>query len=143
MANLAASVSMENKELTFRPSTISIAAVYIFFRTGEMAEIIDIDDASFEREVLQAGGAVLVDFGAEWCHPCKQLDPIVDEIALELEDKLKVTKLDIDENVDSTMKWGVMGVPTLILFKDGEPVERLTGYVPKNRILDKLSPHLG
>ena len=107
-----------------------------------MAEIKTIDDATFESEVLKAGGAVLVDFGAEWCHPCKQLDPIVDEIAEELADQIKVTKLDIDENVDSTMKWGVMGVPTLILFKDGEPVERLTGFVPKNRILEKLSPHL-
>ncbi len=108
-----------------------------------MAEIKHIDDATFESEVLQEGGPVLVDFGAEWCHPCKQLDPIVDEIAEEFADKMKVTKLDIDENVDSTMKWGVMGVPTLILFKDGEPVERLTGFVPKNRILDKLTPHLG
>lgn len=107
-----------------------------------MTEIQTIDDASFETEVLQASGAVLVDFGAEWCHPCKQLDPIVDEIADELAGKLKVTKLDIDQNVDSTMKWGVMGVPTLILFIDGEPVERLTGFVPKNRIMDKLKPHL-
>jgi thioredoxin 1 len=107
-----------------------------------MADILNIDDGTFDGEVIQAGGAVLVDFGAEWCHPCKQLDPIVDEIAEELAGKLKVTKLDIDHNIDSTMKWGVMGVPTLILFVDGEPVERLTGYIPKNRILDKLSPHL-
>jgi len=107
-----------------------------------MVAITDIDDLTFESEVLQADGPVLVDFGAEWCHPCKQLDPIVEEIAVELADKLKVTKLDIDHNVDTTMKWGVMGVPTLILFVKGEPVERLTGFVPKNRILDKLSPHL-
>ena len=108
-----------------------------------MAEIKNIDDATFDSEVLQAGEVVLVDFGAEWCHPCKQLDPIVDEIAVDLSGKLKVVKLDIDVNINSTMKWGVMGVPTLILFKDGEPVERLTGFVPKSRILDKLSPHLG
>ena len=107
-----------------------------------MVAITDIDDVTFDSEVLQADGAVLVDFGAEWCHPCKQLDPIVEEIAVELADKLKVTKLDIDHNVDTTMKWGVMGVPTLILFVKGEPVERLTGFVPKNRILEKLSPHL-
>lgn len=107
-----------------------------------MAAITDIDDLTFESEVLQADGAVLVDFGAEWCHPCKQLDPIVEELAVELADRLKVTKLDIDKNIDSTMKWGVMGVPTLILFINGEPVERLSGFVPKNRILDKLSPHL-
>lgn len=108
-----------------------------------MAEIKHIDDASFESEVLKTGETVLVDFGAQWCHPCKQLDPIVDAIAADLSGKLKVVKLDIDENINSTMKWGVMGVPTLILFKDGEPVERLTGFMPKDRILDKLSPHLG
>lgn len=108
-----------------------------------MADIKDIDDLTFEQEVLQADGAVLVDFGAEWCHPCKQLDPIVEEIAVELDGKLRVTKLDIDHNIDTTMKWGVMGVPTLILFVKGEPVERLTGFVPKKRIMDKLSPHLG
>jgi thioredoxin 1 len=128
--------------LTRRRTPFNIAKVNIELRKGKMTEITNIDDSTFESEVLLAGGAVLVDFGAEWCHPCKQLDPIVDEIAVELAGKLKVTKLDIDENIDSTMKWGVMGVPTLILFKDGEPVERLTGFVPKDRILDKLSPHL-
>jgi thioredoxin 1 len=128
--------------LTRRLTAFSIAQVIIDLRKGKMAEIKNIDDSTFESEVLQPGGVVLVDFGAEWCHPCKQLDPIVDEIAVELADKLKVMKLDIDENIDSTMKWGVMGVPTLILFKDGEPVERLTGFMPKGRILDKLSPHL-
>jgi thioredoxin 1 len=128
--------------LTRRRTPFNIAKVNIELRKGKMTEITNIDDSTFESEVLHAGGAVLVDFGAEWCHPCKQLDPIVDEIAVELAGKLKVTKLDIDENIDSTMKWGVMGVPTLILFKDGEPVERLTGFVPKDRILDKLSPHL-
>ncbi|TFH33797.1 MAG: thiol reductase thioredoxin [Anaerolineales bacterium] len=107
-----------------------------------MAEILNIEDATFEREVLQMSGAVLVDFGAEWCHPCKQLDPVVEEIAAELADKLIVRKLDIDQNIESTMKWGVMGVPTLMLFVNGEPVERLTGFVPKNRILEKLAPHL-
>jgi thioredoxin 1 len=123
-------------------AAINIARVFTILRAGTMADIIDIADATFESEVITAGGAVLVDFGAEWCHPCKQLDPIVDEIAEELAGKLKVAKLDIDQNVDSTMKWGVMGVPTLILFLHGEPVERLTGFVPKNRILDKLLPHL-
>jgi thioredoxin 1 len=128
--------------LTITKAAINIARVLTMLRKGAMADIIDIDDVTFESEVITAGGAVLVDFGAEWCHPCKQLDPIVDEIAEELVGKLKVTKLDIDQNVDSTMKWGVMGVPTLILFLNGEPVERLSGFVPKNRILDKLSPHL-
>ncbi len=107
-----------------------------------MATITDLTDATFEPEVVEEGGVVLVDFGAEWCHPCKQLDPVVDELADEWDGRVRVMKLDIDNNVDSTMKYQVMGVPTLILFKDGEPVERLTGFMPKKKILDKLSPHL-
>ena len=107
-----------------------------------MATITDITDATFEPEVVEEGGVVLVDFGAEWCHPCKQLDPVVEELADEWDGRVRVMKLDIDKNVDSTMKYQVMGVPTLILFKDGEPVERLTGFMPKKKILDKLSPHL-
>ena len=107
-----------------------------------MATITDITDATFEPEVVEEGGVVLVDFGAEWCHPCKQLDPVVEELADEWDGRVRVMKLDIDNNVGSTMKYQVMGVPTLILFKDGEPVERLTGFMPKKKILDKLSPHL-
>ena len=107
-----------------------------------MATITDLTDATFELEVAEEGGVVLVDFGAEWCHPCKQLDPVVDELADDWDGRVRVMKLDIDNNVDSTMKYQVMGVPTLILFKDGEPVERLTGFMPKKKILDKLSPHL-
>ncbi|NIS81191.1 MAG: thioredoxin [Anaerolineales bacterium] len=106
-----------------------------------MANLPELNDENFEVEVLQSELPVLVDFGAEWCHPCKQLDPIVEELASEWEGKVKVVKLDIDSNVDSTMRFGVMGVPTLILFIDGEPVERLMGFVPKKRILDKLEPH--
>ena len=107
-----------------------------------MATITDVTDATFEPEVVEEGGVVLVDFGAEWCHPCKQLDPVVEELADEWDGRVRVMKLDIDNNVGSTMKYQVMGVPTLILFKDGEPVERLTGFMPKKKILDKLSPHL-
>ena len=107
-----------------------------------MAEIVELSDATFESEVVKSNGIVLVDFGAEWCHPCKQLDPIVQELADEWRASVKVGKVDIDANVSSAMKYGVMGVPTLILFKDGIPVERLTGFVPKRRILDKFSPHI-
>jgi thioredoxin 1 len=102
-----------------------------------------VTDDSFAEEVLNAKGAVLVDFGAEWCHPCKQLDPLVEELAQDWEGKVKVLALDIDDNVQTTMQLGVMGVPTLILFIDGEPVERMTGYVPKKKIIDRLGPHLG
>jgi len=108
-----------------------------------MTEIVELSDDTFETEVIKSSGIVLVDFGAEWCHPCKQLDPIVDELAEEWQDSVKVGKVDIDANVNTAMKYGVMGVPTLILFKEGIPVERLTGFLPKKRILDKFSAHLG
>jgi len=108
-----------------------------------MTDIVELSDDTFETEVINTDGIVLVDFGAEWCHPCKQLDPIVDELADEWQDSVKVGKVDIDANVNTAMKYGVMGVPTLILFKEGVPVERLTGFVPKKRILDKFSAYLG
>jgi len=107
-----------------------------------MTDIVELSDATFEKEVVKTSGVFLVDFGAEWCHPCKQLDPIVEELAEEWQERVKVGKVDIDTNVDITMKYGVMGVPTLILFKDGVAVERLTGFVPKRRILDKFSPYI-
>lgn len=108
-----------------------------------MANLPSVTDETFTEEVVNSKGAVLLDFGAEWCHPCKQLDPIVEELAVEWKDQVKVLALDIDDNVETTMQMGVMGVPTLILFIDGEPVERLTGFVPKKRIVDRLGPHLG
>lgn len=108
-----------------------------------MANLAEVTDATFEEKVANSKGPVLLDFGATWCHPCKQLDPIVEELAEEWDGQVKVFALDIDSNVETTMQMGVMGVPTLILFIDGEPVERLTGYVPKKKILAKLNPHLG
>lgn len=107
-----------------------------------MSTMKEVTDGTFEDQLKESGLPVLVDFGAEWCHPCKQLDPIVEELAGEWEDRVQVLHLDIDENADTTMQYGVMGVPTLILFVDGEPVERMTGFVPKAKIVDKLSPHL-
>jgi thioredoxin 1 len=109
---------------------------------GEMANLPDVTDDTFESEVIQSEVPVLVDFGAEWCHPCKQLDPIVEELAEEWNDKVRVVKLDIDTNNDTTMRFGIMGVPSLLLFVNGEPVSRLTGFMPKNKILAKLEPHL-
>jgi len=107
-----------------------------------MAAIPATTDAAFDVDVLHADLPVLVDFGAEWCHPCKQLDPIVDELASEWAGKVRVVRLDIDQNVATTMKYGVMGVPTLILFDGGEVKERLSGYQPKRKILEKLGPFL-
>jgi thioredoxin 1 len=108
-----------------------------------MAEVAQISDETFEKEVLQVKGPVLVDFGAEWCKPCKQLDPLVEELAQEWGSRVKVVKIDSDANVDTTMKYTVMGLPTLILFVDGEPVERLMGFKPKHKIEAMVGGHLG
>jgi len=103
----------------------------------------DLNDTNFKSWVLEPEALALVDFTAEWCKPCKQLEPIIDQLAIELIAQIKVGRLDIDQNVESTMWCGVMGVPTLILFKNGQPVERLSGYVPKPKILEKIKKHLG
>lgn len=108
-----------------------------------MTTIPETTDATFQAEVLEAELPVLVDFGAEWCRPCRQLDPIVEELAGEWVGKVKVVRLDIDANIETTVQYGVMGVPTLLLFIAGQPVERLNGFKPKRSILEKFNPHLG
>ena len=107
-----------------------------------MTTLHDFSDASFKTDVLDSPTPVLVDFTAEWCGPCHMLAPVVDKLNEEWNGAVKVGKLDIDLNVNTTMQYGVMGVPTLMLFKGGQPVERLTGFMPKERILAKLNPHL-
>jgi thioredoxin 1 len=107
-----------------------------------MATMHQFTDATFKEEVLESEKPVLVDFTAAWCGPCHMLAPIVEKLNEEWNGAVKVGKLDIDANVDTTMAYGVMGVPTLILFKGGKPAERLTGFMPRERILTKLKPHL-
>jgi len=107
-----------------------------------MAEPVIISDGVFEDEVLNADKPVLVDFWAEWCGPCHMIAPHVKEIASEQEKVLKVAKLDIDENPLAPGRYGVMSIPTLMLFKDGDVVARITGAMPKDRIMAQLLPHL-
>lgn len=94
-----------------------------------------LSDADFEQEVLKSEGPVLVDFWAEWCGPCKQLSPVIDEIAGERSD-LKVTKVNIDESPEAPQKYGVRGIPTLMIFKDGELIGTKVGGMPKSKILE-------
>jgi thioredoxin 1 len=101
-----------------------------------------VTDQSWEQDVDKSKGLVLVDFWAEWCGPCKMVAPVLDEIAAEQIGKLKIGKLDVDSNQDTAMKYGVMSIPTMILFKDGEPIERVVGYKPKAALMQKLSQHL-
>jgi thioredoxin 1 len=107
-----------------------------------MAEPITISDAEFEDEVINSDKPVLVDFWAEWCGPCHMIAPHVKQIADEQEKILKVAKLDIDENPITPGRYGIMSIPTLMLFKEGNVVARITGAMPKERILAQISSHL-
>ncbi|RLD16200.1 thioredoxin [candidate division KSB1 bacterium] len=106
-----------------------------------MAHVFVTDD-NFDKEVLQSDIPVLVDFWAEWCVPCKMVEPVVDQIAQEYEGKLKIGKVDVDSNPQISMKYGIRSIPTLLIFKNGQPVDQIIGAVPKKNILQKLLPHL-
>ena len=107
-----------------------------------MTDISKLDEATFKNDVIEAVKPVLVDFTAVWCQPCKMLDPIVEELANDWEDSVRVFKLDVDEHPNVAMNYQIMGVPTLMLFKNGEAVERVTGYQPKDRLEKKFNPHI-
>ena len=95
-----------------------------------------VTDSSFAKDVLESSGLVLVDFWAEWCGPCKQIAPALDEISREMGDKLTVAKINIDENPNTPTKYGVRGIPTLMLFKDGQIAATKVGASPKSAIED-------
>lgn len=97
-----------------------------------------VTSATWEQEVLKAPGLVLVDFWAVWCGPCKMVAPIVDEISKEYEGRLKVLKLNSDENADIAGKYRVMGIPTLLFFRDGQAVDQIVGAVPKTQLKIKV-----
>ena len=95
-----------------------------------------VTDASFDSEVLGASEPVVVDFWAEWCGPCRMISPALEEIASEMEGQVKIAKLNVDENPDITIRYGVRSIPTLIMFKNGEPTSMQVGAVPKSRLSD-------
>ena len=102
-----------------------------------------ITDASWDADVTKASGPVLVDFWAEWCGPCKMIGPSLEEISDELGEQVTIVKLNIDENPDSPGKYGVRGIPTMILFKDGVPAATKVGAEPKGRLKAWLEGELG
>ena len=108
-----------------------------------MGNTVVVTDATFESDVINSETPVLVDFWAEWCGPCKMIAPILDEISTEMEGQIVIGKLDVDANPSTAMSYGVMSIPTLLLFKGGEPVERIVGYNPKPQLVGKIEPHLG
>ena len=103
-----------------------------------MGQVIEVDDTNFESEVVEASGAVLVDFSATWCGPCKKLEPVVDEIAGDYTGRLKVVKVDVDKAPSTAAKFAVMSVPTLLLFRDGQVRDQVTGLVPKRAISERV-----
>ena len=105
-------------------------------------KIVTLSDATFDEHVKSSDVPVLVDFWAEWCGPCKMIAPVLEELASEQEGKFQVAKLNIDDNLDITRRFDVMSIPTLILFKDGEPQVRLIGAKPKGQLLEEISAYL-
>ena len=106
-----------------------------------MAQLAHVTDAEFEQAV-SSETPVLVDFWAEWCGPCRMVAPVLEQIAAEQGERLKIVKLNVDENTSTPQKFGITGIPTMILFKNGEPVERIVGFMPKPQLMNRLTPHL-
>lgn len=107
-----------------------------------MSKPVATTDSAFESELTSAETPLLVDFWATWCGPCRMIAPVLEDLAKEYDGKLKVLKLDVDENPMTAMQFGVQSIPTLILFKGGKPVERLIGFMPKERLAARIKPHL-
>ena len=107
-----------------------------------MSNAVAVTDQSFDQEVLQSPVPVLVDFWAAWCGPCKQIAPSVDQIAIENEGMLKVVKVDVDQNPEVSARFGIQGIPTLLLFSSGQVVEKLVGAYPKAAMVSRIKPHL-
>ena len=105
-------------------------------------QIVHISDDSFENDVLQADLPVLVDYWAEWCGPCKMIAPILDEVATEYDGKLKVTKLNIDENNQTAPQYGIRGIPTLMIFKNGSPAATKVGALSKSQLMEFIDANI-
>lgn len=107
-----------------------------------MSEVPYVEEQNFKSEVLDSTLPVMVDFTAVWCGPCKMVDPIVKQLAADWDGKVKVLKCDADQNPNILMQYGIMGIPTIMMFKGGKMVERATGYQPKDKLVSKMSPHI-
>jgi len=107
-----------------------------------MGNYVVITDQNFNDEVLKSNIPMVIDFWAEWCAPCKLLEPIVEQLAAEYDGKIKFGKLDVDSNPQISMKYGIRSIPTLLIFNNGTPFDQLIGAVPKKNIIKKLTPLL-
>jgi thioredoxin 1 len=104
-----------------------------------MSEIVNANDQTFDTEVLKSGNAVLVDFSAVWCGPCKKLEPVVHEIAAEYAGRLKVVKVDVDHSPGTAAKFGVLSIPTILLFRDGQVKDQVVGVLAKKALADRVN----
>lgn len=104
--------------------------------------IVEVNDSNFDQDVLKSDKPVLIDFWAAWCGPCRALAPIVDELAEAYQGKVKVAKMDVDRNCATPMRYGVRGIPTLLVFKGGQVKEQIVGYVAKEQIQKALDKHI-
>jgi len=109
---------------------------------GDKLEV-TVNDGNFQQEVLNSDLPVLVDFWAEWCGPCRMIAPVIGEISEEYSGKIKVCKLNVEEGPQTAAKYNVMNIPTIMIFKSGEIVDKAVGALPKNDIVAKIRPHIG
>ena len=107
-----------------------------------MGNVIEINDSAFESEVVNSSTPVLVDFWATWCGPCRKLGPVIDEIAENYEGKVKFVKVNVEESIETAKKYSISGLPSLLIFKNGEAVERMAGLMPKSTIISNIEKHL-
>ena len=107
-----------------------------------MAYTMEVTDSTFDQEVIKSDTPVLVDFWADWCAPCKMIAPLVEELAEEYDGQVKFAKLDVDSNPQTAMTYGVRGIPTLLIFSDGQPVKQVVGAVPKSVLKKNLDEAL-
>lgn len=107
-----------------------------------MANIIDVTDNIFEIEVINSDKVTVVDFWATWCGPCRKLSPVLDEIAQEYDGKVKFVKINVEQNLETAKQYSVSGIPCLLVFKDGKPVERMAGLMPKSTIISNIEKHI-
>ena len=105
---------------------------------GLTMSVIELTQENYQKEVIESDRPVLIDFFATWCGPCKMLSPVLEEVAKEVEGKLDIVKVDVDQDGELAMRFGIMSVPTMIIFKDGQPMTQLQGFMPKAQLMNEL-----